>query len=509
MSTEILVIDLFSGPGGLGEGFSAFRDRRQAKPFNIAMSVEKEPSAHRTLELRAFIRQFEEAPEKYYDYVRGECDRQSLFDHFPRQAAAARQETLGGPKKLGKDGNDEEIYRRLKQIRRAHKGHLVVVGGPPCQAYSLMGRARNKGIKDYKEEEDERFFLYKEYLKVLTCVKPDAFIMENVAGILSATVKKELEFPKILHRLKDPNRALGKRTNRNCRYRLYSMVTGCEIEPSREGGAECKIRSEEYGVPQTRHRVIVLGVHEDVRSEPGVLVPAGRVVTVREAISDLPRLRSGITRITDDDKVWSSAIAIQAKTVTKEIGKRGLNTTAVASAAKRASSLKSRGNQFVKSNSRFKGPDHLNAWIIDRKIGGFLNHDTRGHMAPDLGRYLYCTSFALQNKGLSPRSRNFPEALAPDHKSWESGKFADRFKVQAGNRPASTVTSHISKDGHANIHYDPSQCRSLTVREAARLQTFPDNYFFEGNRTEQYVQVGNAVPPWLATQIAKVVYELL
>ena len=131
-------------------------------------------------------------------------------------------------------------------------------------------------------------------------------------------------------------------------------------------------------------------------------------------------------------------------------------------------------------------------------------------MRSDIHRYLFCASYAAES-GTSPKIEHFPPLLLPDHVNVdeEHVPFSDRFRVQLKNLPSTTVVSHISKDGHYYIHPDPSQCRSLTVREAARLQTFPDNYFFEGNRTEQYTQIGNAVPPFLARQIAEVVADFL
>ena len=126
------------------------------------------------------------------------------------------------------------------------------------------------------------------------------------------------------------------------------------------------------------------------------------------------------------------------------------------------------------------------------------NHETRSHIREDLHRYLFASVFARKH-GRPPLLENFPPALLPKHENVPAAlketKFNDRFRVQLAGRPSTTIVSHISKDGHYFIHYDPAQCRSLTVREAARLQTFPDDYRFEGPPTEQYKQVGKVVPP--------------
>lgn len=507
MPNNVAVIDLFAGPGGLAEGFSAFEDKRGHRPFNIVISVEKDASAHRTLELRSFYRSFgDSVPNAYYEYLRGDIDRESLFERFPLNAEIAHAETLYGPRELGKHDDDKEITRAIRQNLRTTKDETVVIGGPPCQAYSVAGRVRSNGISGYRPEKDHRHFLYKEYLRVLAMASPSIFVMENVKGILSSQVNGIHIFPRILADLSDPGKALRKESV--ARYKIYSLVERQKYSDE-VVDSDYVILSENYGIPQTRHRVILLGVREDVKRIPSPLRPIDQQLQVVDAIGDLPKIRSGLSREEDIADVWREYLRDYSRSVSRELRALGLSGDIAKKAYKGASRLTSTGAMFIATDQKRMKNAMFNRWFVDRRIGGYINHESRLHMPSDLQRYLFCTCFAKQNGGISPRAHEIPRIFAPKHKNWNSGNFVDRFKVQSANRPASTITSHIAKDGHYFIHYSPSQCRALTVREAARLQTFPDNYFFEGNRTEQFTQVGNAVPPLLARQIAEVVWNLL
>ncbi|MCF4175312.1 DNA cytosine methyltransferase [Vibrio sp. McD22-P3] len=503
---EVLVIDLFAGPGGLGEGVSSVTDKEGNRPFKIGVSVEKEPSAHMTLTTRAFYRKVKDTEvglRSYNDYLLGKLSREELFARFAKEAEQAQQETLYTPHALGDDNDD--IHQRITKLVKEHGNKpRVVIGGPPCQAYSLAGRSRNAGIKNYKAEKDHRNFLYKEYLKVLSIAQPDVFVMENVRGILSAKIDGEIMFPRILKDLRAPGRVTKIVTPR---YKVFSLVVDANdpTNPTYDDPTNFLIKSENYGVPQARHRVILLGVRADIEKVPRILTPFEYRSTVEQVLADLPKLRSGFSKRKDNATDWGSVVSKNATQV-KRLLKTQFNQSKDLD-IKPHKNLARSASQPVECPIQM--PEHLIEWYRAVEPPCVLNHETRGHMESDLLRYAYSAAYTQLSGGTSPKARDFPRDLAPAHENWNSGSHADRFRTQAANKCSTTVTSHISKDGHYFIHYDPKQCRSLTVREAARLQTFPDNYKFEGNRTQQYVQVGNAVPPYLAQQIGKIVIELL
>lgn len=511
MSGPVPVVDLFAGPGGLGEGFASCTSGLQQRSFEVRLSIEMDRDAHTTLELRSFFRQFPQGgvPEDYYQRLRGTITTEKLFAQHPVQAARARSDAWRA--ELGKVPS-KELHERIRQAIGGSP-QWVLCGGPPCQAYSLVGRSRRGGIDDG----DKRLYLYQEYLRILAEHEPSVFIMENVKGLLSSQVGGSGLFAQILADLHAPGASVRHKRNA-ARYRVLSLVeaprrfnpTGNpQFDPQ-----EFVIRSEQYGVPQTRHRVILLGLREDLWSSGvPILNPAPHEIPVSQVIQGLPKLRSGLSRATDGPDEWRATL--------QEVISCGLlETLPNGHYAKVRSAVidvldavrdyqADRGGEFVpcKPSIGYR-PD----WFLDSRIGGVVNHASRPHMASDLHRYLFATAYA-KVVGRSPELRDFPIALLPQHRNVrEAGKelyFDDRFRVQVAERPSTTITCHIAKDGHYYLHYDPAQCRSLTVREAARVQTFPDNYLFCGTRTAQYRQVGNAVPPLLARQVARVVLSIL
>jgi DNA (cytosine-5)-methyltransferase 1 len=512
MQGRYAVVDLFAGPGGLAEGFSSFSSEDNARLFKIALSVEKEKTAHSTLLLRSFLRQFEDGyPQQYYDFLNNNKSEPDWSKIYPDQWAAARSESQ--LLTLGDSSSRDFIDNRLGEIRDAHGDDTIVIGGPPCQAYSLVGRARNTGIATYVARDDPRHYLYKTYIDILSKLRPAAFVMENVKGMLSSSVDGVPIFGKVLEDLRsaagpDSYRLLALSPQRHASGRL-------PLEPV---PSDFVLRAEDFGVPQSRHRVIILGVRRDLadridgnRLSDARLQPHERRARVSDVLNGMPQLRSGLSRGQDSAVAWRAAFRAGVRAVLDSEfdlpPEQAQELRAVLNNALALETAEQRG--ALRPNGLGTGcPAALADWLRDPRLEVLPNNETRGHMPSDLGRYLFAAAFGKVT-GRSPKAGEFPAALAPAHRNWKTGKFSDRFRVQIPEAPSTTVTSHISKDGHYFIHPDPAQCRSLTVREAARLQTFPDNYYFKGNRTEQFVQVGNAVPPYLAMQIAARVYDLL
>ncbi len=512
MNSAVPVIDLFSGPGGLAEGFAGCRDPEGQPRFRIELSVEMERSAHRTLRLRAFLRKFppSELPPEYHDFLnRGARDEPDWKTLYPEEWNDARHETKC--LQLGTPEATTFVEKRIRRIRGKYGSRTVLLGGPPCQSYSLVGRARNAGNAAYDPNKDERQSLYRVYVRVLRQLRPAIAILENVKGMLSARHLGHSVFDRVMASLRDASGVDS--------YRLYALAS------RREGGfwkqghdpKDFLVRAEEYGVPQARHRVFVVCLRREIADHlpADVLLKLERsdaTVPVKDVIGGMPLLRSRLSR-GDSEVAWRSAVTAACELIQRiprpemTRAQRSFFEEALESARQTTRNPALPYRDAVGSTS-LSCPSDLRDWILDEKLDRLPNNETRGHMPQDLARYLFAAAFGVA-KGRSPKSPDFPRELAPNHANWGTGKFGDRFRVQLSGLPCRTVTSHISKDGHYFIHPDPGQCRSLTVREAARLQTFPDNYFFFGGRTQQYVQVGNAVPPYLARQIAERAWSVL
>ena len=512
MNDPIPVVDLFSGPGGLAEGFTALKDLGGQPRFNVVLSVEMEPTAHRTLRLRSFLRKFRSGyPPEYYGFLNGALTQEPDWGNlYSREWQEASDETRC--LKLGTLEASSFLRQRIAKIRAVHGGRTVLLGGPPCQSYSVAGRARNAGNAHYDPACDERQSLYLEYAKVLRHLQPAVAVMENVRGMLSAKHDGRPIFSGVMNSLMH--------AGGEDRYRLYSLASphagrswGDGLNPE-----NFLVRSEEHGVPQKRHRVFVICVRRDIATAlPSGLLPAlelhGATPSVHDVIGAMPMLRSRLSK-NDENRSWQQAL-IEAHRLNHRympvmLPEMAREFRLALDRALDSTTGTAPPHREVQGATGFPNtcPSKLRDQIFDPNLTRLPNNETRGHISGDLARYLYAASYAWAFRR-SPRARDFPRQLAANHRSWNTGKFDDRFRVQLRDHPSTTITSHISKDGHYFIHFDPAQCRSLTVREAARLQTFPDNYFFHGGRTQQYVQVGNAVPPYLARQIAHQLWSML
>lgn len=337
------------------------------------------------------------------------------------------------------DITSEDIIEKLSYVAGA-KTVDIIIGGPPCQSFSPLGKA-----KDEKNmEEDPRNFLFESYVKILNHFKPKIFVFENVTGILKSKVKNKKIFDLILKQLEENYVVVNK----------PSMIV---------------LNATNFGVPQERKRVILLGVRKDISITPEHVYRAIRkthyapgdketdklkkYVTVEDAISDLPKLQQGEGVLVREYSIPTEACSEYQKEMRK------------------------------KSNNCL------------------LDHVARKNNEMDVKRY----------KAMAKNYWNFQELLKnrPDLAHEKRRVFINSYKVQWWDKPSKTIIAHLYKDGNQFIHPDYLQGRSITVREAARLQSFPDDFVFEGSRTEQFKQIGNAVPPLLADAIAKGIKEVL
>ncbi|MDF2092598.1 DNA cytosine methyltransferase [Knoellia sp. 3-2P3] len=497
----IPVIDVFAGPGGLNEGFSHVLDGEGNQVFKTVTSIEMDPKACDTLKLRAAVRTLRggspELPSAYAALLRNlgpnghvtDFEEASSYFSRPEERAAladvereVRDFTLG---KNARKGAEEIIAAALPAAARSGDEPWVLIGGPPCQAYSLAGRSRRRNDATFAD--DHKHVLYQEYLHIIREFRPTVFVMENVKGMLSSSHAGSLIFDQIMRDLQTPLRGLE--------YEVRSLVVPRAFPDAKP--SDFVIRAEHYGVPQKRHRVILLGVLRSAGLPPaGTLTASIHPVTVWDAIGGLPKVTSSLSArsLGPNEQRWTDA--------------RDRGHSAVEPREDAEKALAS-VDELLNHGEASPAAERLQQWLLDSK-GAVTLHDPRSHMMLDIERYAFLSLSALMGRG-SLKVGDLRGKLKPAHRNVDlpNTPFTDRFRVQLPDDSSTTVVSHIAKDGHYYIHPDPMQARSLTVREAARLQTFPDSYLFIGGRTQQYHQVGNAVPPLLAAQIGEVVADLL
>ena len=404
--TIINFIDLFAGAGGMSEGFIA-------AGFKPVAHVEMNHDACLTLKTRLCYHYLmnKKKLDIYYKYLSKNIDREKLYSYVPQTVLDTVLNHTMSKKTM------PELFNQIDALMDGQgvKSINVITGGPPCQAYSLVGRA----VKNDKMVSDSRNYLYLLYNRVLRKYQPDMFVFENVPGLLTANSGKY--YSNMIMTFKQ---------------------SGYVVESKR-------INAYDFGVLQKRERVILIGWKKGTNLKYPEFIKTVYDNIVKDLFDDLPVLTAGETNNTYRNKKINNYLV--------KTGIREKNDILTWNTAR--PNIK-RDKEIYKET--------INTWNTEKK---------------------------------RIRYSELPERLRTHN---NTTSFLDRFKVVASDLPAShTMMAHISKDGHYFIHPDINQLRSITVREAARLQAFPDSYFFEGSRTAVFTQIGNAVPPLMAKGIAE------
>ncbi|WP_420543825.1 DNA cytosine methyltransferase [Streptococcus equinus] len=405
------IIDLFSGAGGLTEGF-------RNSNFNILGHVEKDTSASKTLMLREAYHYLKSQKKLllYKSFMNREISLEELFLKVPKEVL---------DKTINLEINDQNLSNIFNYFDNFLGNVDGIIGGPPCQAYSTIGRARNAGKKD----SDGRIYLYKYYIKFLKRYNPKFFVFENVKGLLSF---KDSTGEKLLPKME-----------------MEFLEAGYSIEYK-------ILNTKDFGVPQSRERLIIFGVQKKYKGATNnffeqleeLVEPE---VSVRSAFKDLPFLTSG------EENNFYLPIS----------------------------------NEYIVKH--FRQDDNL----------PLTQNISRKNNSNDLKIYHLVAKAKSRGKNLK-----YDELDTTLQTHRHTDKFLDRFKALSWDSPSHTIVAHIAKDGHHYIHPDIEQNRSITVREAARLQGFPDNYYFLDSRTSAFTQIGNAVPPIFSRKIAEAIVNL-
>jgi len=403
-------LDLFSGAGGLSEGFIN-------SGFTPIAHVEIDKHACKTIETRLIYHKLkkENNLNEYYDYLLGKMSRSIFIQTCSDKSITNSILNLS----IG-DKNNNAIFKSIECLSKGKKIDLII-GGPPCQAYSIVGRSRDKnGMKD-----DPRNLLYREYARYLKRFTPKIFVFENVLGLITAENGSYFS-----------------------NMQSYFKRVGYELDYSIQN-------SENFGVLQKRRRIILIGWKKGTNFSYPEFSKIEINSSIKDILSDLKKLKPG-----EENNI---------------------------------------------TNYRKKASNYLDKFKIRNGTSFVTQHVARPNNERDLEIY----SIAI-NKWLNEKERlkypDLPDRLKT-HKNEKS--FVDRFKVVDLGGLSHTMVAHIAKDGHHYIYPDSKQVRSISVREAARIQSFPDDFFFEGGRSAAFRQIGNAVPPLMAKEIANSIKKLI